>query len=594
LSYQVLARKYRPQTFEEVVGQAPIVTTLQNAVAQNRIHHAYLFSGLRGVGKTTVARLLAKALNCAEGPTATPCNRCASCREIAESRSLDVLEIDGASNRGIDAVRELRETVRYAPARDRYKVTIIDEVHMLTPEAWNALLKTLEEPPPHVVFLFATTEHRKIPLTILSRCQHFEFRKIAESETIAHLKRMAEGEKATVPAAVLGLIARMAEGSLRDAQSALDQVIAFSGTTVTEERARTILGVIDRDLVTGFYDAVRARDVGRLVGIVATVFERGYLPVQFLEDLMAHGRDLLLARALPDPSPHLEGDPAEVRALVERAAAFTEDEILRLLELLTREEPRLKNTGHPRYLFEALAIKLARLADLKPLEEILARLEGTAGEPGEAAPRPSAPGAPAPGAPGPPRSPARRTLPAEASPAGETAPRSAAPAPAAERVPTTPAAERAAPAPSVDRAAPADPAGDPAAGDTALVETILRRVHDERAALGGFLAQAAWVEIAGEALQIAFQEKHGFFREKVEGRESVEYLKRVTREVTGRDLAIKVTAVSPAVLGARPAAASSEAAEARRRRLTDEAMREPILKTIVEALGAEVVEVDGV
>ncbi|HXH28739.1 MAG TPA: DNA polymerase III subunit gamma/tau, partial [Candidatus Polarisedimenticolia bacterium] len=302
MSYQVLARKYRPQTFEEVVGQKPIITTLQNAVEQKRLHHAYLFSGLRGVGKTTVARLVAKALNCAQGPTPRPCNACPSCTEIAQSRSLDVMEIDGASNRGIDDVRELRETVRYAPARDRYKVYIIDEVHMLTEAAWNALLKTLEEPPPHVVFVFATTDYRKIPLTILSRCQHFEFRKIAEAEMLAHLRRVAEGESVKTEPGALELVARMAEGSLRDAQSAFDQVIAFCGRTVTEEQARTILGVVDRELITGFYAAVRAQDCPRLVEIVDTVFERGYQPVHFLEDLMAHGRNLLLARVLPDPA----------------------------------------------------------------------------------------------------------------------------------------------------------------------------------------------------------------------------------------------------------------------------------------------------
>src|SRR6185503_15324968 len=327
LSYQVLARKYRPQTFEEVVGQKPIVTTLQNAVQNRRIHHAYLFSGLRGVGKTTVARLLAKALNCAEGPTTTPCNACASCREIAESRSMDVLEIDGASNRGIDSVRELRETVRYAPARDRYKIYIIDEVHMLTTEAWNALLKTLEEPPPHVLFVFATTDYRKLPLTILSRCQHFEFKKIATAEMADHLARMADGEKVSVPRGVLDLIARLAEGSLRDAQSALDQVIAFTGAVVTDEQARTILGVIDQDLITGFYQAVRARDYSRLIGIVETVFEKGYLPTQFLADLMAHGRDLLLVTVVPDPGRHIRGggrrggDPPRAGRRVERGRA---------------------------------------------------------------------------------------------------------------------------------------------------------------------------------------------------------------------------------------------------------------------------------
>ncbi|MEK7799088.1 MAG: DNA polymerase III subunit gamma/tau [Acidobacteriota bacterium] len=393
MSYQVLARKYRPQTFVEVVGQKPIVTTLQNAVNDRRIHHAYLFSGLRGVGKTTVARLLAKALNCAQGPTPLPCNACSSCREIAECRALDVLEIDGASNRGIDAVRELRETVRYAPARDRYKIYIIDEVHMLTTEAWNALLKTLEEPPPHVLFIFATTDYRKLPLTILSRCQHFEFKKIAHAEIAAHLALMAEGEKVSVPAGVLDLIARMAEGSLRDAQSALDQVIAFSGAQVTEEQARTILGVIDRDLISGFYQAVRARDYPRLVEIVETVFEKGYLPTQFLEDLMAHGRDLLLVSVMPDPARHVAGGADEVLALRAQAAPWSEDELLRLLELMTREEYRVKSSGHPRFLLEALAIKLARLSDLIPIEDLIAKAgqapDGPArDETGGPAPRP--------------------------------------------------------------------------------------------------------------------------------------------------------------------------------------------------------------
>ncbi|MGH9749540.1 MAG: DNA polymerase III subunit gamma/tau, partial [Candidatus Polarisedimenticolia bacterium] len=392
MSYQVLARKYRPQTFEEVVGQQPIVTTLQNAVAQKRLHHAYLFSGLRGVGKTTVARLLAKSLNCAEGPTPTPCNRCASCREIAESRALDVLEIDGASNRGIDAVRELRETVRYSPSRDRYKVYIIDEVHMLTSEAWNALLKTLEEPPPHVVFLFATTDPRKIPLTILSRCQHFEFRKIAHADMERHLKKVAAGETVTVPDGAIDLIVRTAGGSLRDAQSALDQVIAFSGDAVTEEQARTILGVIDRELVTGFFAAVRSGDCARLLEIIESVFDQGYQPSQFLEDLMAHGRDLLLARAVKEPARFLSGGPEEVEAIARQAAPFSEDELLRLLELLTREEQRVKNSAHPRYLLEALAIKLARLADLTPIEDLLAggRPAAGGGRAPEPAPRKSA------------------------------------------------------------------------------------------------------------------------------------------------------------------------------------------------------------
>ncbi len=573
MSYQVLARKYRPQTFEEVVGQAPIVTTLRNAVEQSRIHHAYLFSGLRGVGKTTVARLFAKALNCAEGPTAKPCNACASCSEIAASRSLDVLEIDGASNRGIDAIRELRETVRYAPARDRNKVYIIDEVHMLTPEAWNALLKTLEEPPPHVVFIFATTEYRKIPLTILSRCQHFEFRKIAHGNLTAHLALVARGEGVSVPPGVLDLVARMAEGSLRDAQSALDQVIAFSGATVNEEQARTILGVIDRELLTGFFDAVRARDCERLLGIVETVFDKGYQPVPFLEGLMSYGRDLLLARVLADPSRHVAGAPEEIRALAERAAAFSEDELLRLLELLTREEPRLKSSAHPRFLLEALAIKMARLADLRPLEELIARLDGTADGPSD--PR-----------------------------ASSARPQSAGVRPAPAAAPVAPSLPPAA-APGTG-AVGAEMSGG---SEMAHVEAILRRVHEERAALGGFLGQASWVEIRDGALQIAFLEKHAFFREKVQGREAADYLRRIAHEVTGRDLVVQVSVSSPAPTAMPAPAATARAAiaeaaqaatveaepeETRKRRLRDEAMREPAMKALLETFGGEIVDVDAV
>ncbi len=541
MSYQVLARKYRPQTFEEVVGQTPIVTTLRNAVEHRRIHHAYLFSGLRGVGKTTVARLMAKALNCAQGPTPRPCNACASCAEIADCRSLDVLEIDGASNRGIDAVRELRETVRYAPARDRYKVYIIDEVHMLTTEAWNALLKTLEEPPAHVVFLFATTDYRKIPLTILSRCQHFEFKKIPHTQMVAHLKAVAEGERIAVPESVLDLIGRMAEGSLRDAQSALDQVIAFSGTAVTDEQARLILGVIDRDLIVDFFSAVRGRDSGRLVSIVETVFDKGYPPVQFLEDLMAYGRDLLLAKVVSDPGRYLAGTVEEIRALAESGAAYSEDELLRILELMTREEPRVKSSGHPRFLLEALAIKLARLSDLQPIEELVARIDRPPEEPGDAGPQ------------------AGRPRPA-------AAPGSAGDGPARHRPPL-------------------------GSRDQALVEAFLKRVHDERGALGAFLEQASWLEIAGDTLEIAFTEKHAFFREKIESRDSLEFLKRALREVAGSDYRITVTTASPAALDTRTVTAA-EADESRKRHLRERAMKEPIVQTLLDAFGGTIVDVE--
>jgi DNA polymerase-3 subunit gamma/tau len=615
MSYQVIARKYRPQTFEEVVGQRPIVTTLKNAVEQRRVHHAYLFSGPRGVGKTTVARLLAKSLNCAKGPTPIPCNACASCAEIAQSRSMDVLEIDGASNRGIENIRELRETVRYSPARDRYKVFIIDEVHMLTDPAWNALLKTLEEPPAQVVFIFATTEYREIPRTILSRCQHFEFRKVAPTELLAHLAKVAQGEGVTVEPQVFDLIARVADGSLRDALSALDQVIAFSGSEVTGDQARTILGVVDRELILGFYQAVRERDCARLVGIVDTLFEKGYQPVEFVEDLMSHGRDLLLLRALPDTGHLVAGSEDEVRALRERAASWSEDELLRILELLTREAPRLRSSSHARFLLEALAIKLARLADLRSIEELLARLEAPgrpvdAGSPPAAAPPAagartgSSPGG-GPGMAGGPVSPARTA----------TAVTSASPLPAVMPEPGTalppPAALSDAPLPS-----------------EALVEALLRRVHDERAAVGAMLEQAAWIQVEEDLLRVVFAEKHGFFRDKVQSREVSDYIRRVGGEMAGRDLRVQVecgarpvvadppaarapiapvagtaaatatTAVAATAPKMPPARATTVSAALRddpgRRALAERALEEPALRSVIDLFEGEIVEIEPV
>ncbi|HZN04963.1 MAG TPA: DNA polymerase III subunit gamma/tau [Candidatus Polarisedimenticolia bacterium] len=622
MSYQVIARKYRPQTFEEVVGQRPIIQTLQNAVEQRRLHHAYLFSGPRGCGKTTVARLLAKALNCEKGPTATPCNACSSCAEIAQSRSMDVLEIDGASNRGIDDVRTLRETVRYHPARDRYKVFIIDEVHMLTDPAWNALLKTLEEPPPQVVFIFATTEYREIPRTILSRCQHFEFKKVAPSVLLEHLKKVAQGEGVTVEPSAADLIVRVAEGSLRDALSALDQVIAFSGDKVTDEQARTILGVVDRDLILDFFAAVRGRDCDRIVAIVDTLFEKGYQPVEFLEDVLAQGRDLLLARTVSEPSKYLAGTPEEIRALSERAAAWSEDELLRFIEIVTREETRIKNSSHARFLLEALGIRLARLADLKPIEEILASLEG----PGS--------GAPSPGA-----------KPAGADPGT----RGAAPGAAPGRPPAAPApgpSRSVSAAPSAEPAAPIPVATEAPVSSPAFVEALLQRVHEERVAIGSMLEQAIWIQAAEDALRIVFSEKHGFFRDKVQSREVSEYLRSAVRSLSGRDLRIVVEtgapgSFEPMSLGAaapgmaapraaasvatplNPAAAAPRASvptaapagppaapragattgaaprpatriidDAGRQALRDRALQEPAVRSVMDLFGGEIVDVE--
>ena len=301
MSYLVLARKMRPQVFEEVIGQRHITQTLQNAISQNRVAHAFLFTGARGVGKTSTARILAKALNCEKGPSINPCNQCTSCREISAGNSMDVIEIDGASNRGIDEIRELRENVRYTPAKSRYKIFIIDEVHMLTREAFNALLKTLEEPPSHILFVFATTEPHKIPTTILSRCQRYDFKRIPLREIAENLKRITETEEVRVTPRGLLSIARESEGSMRDAQSLLDQVISYAGKEIKDEDLVDVLGLVDRKLLHDTIDAIAKQDAGRCMEIVEQVYQYGYDVQHFCRELLQTLRNLILLKVAERP-----------------------------------------------------------------------------------------------------------------------------------------------------------------------------------------------------------------------------------------------------------------------------------------------------
>ncbi len=293
MAYLVLARKWRPQTFEDVVGQSHVTKTLRNAVRSGRIAHAYLFTGARGVGKTSVARILAKTLNCEQEPGSRPCNVCSNCREITQGSAVDVLEIDGASNRGIDSIRELRETVRYRPAKSRHKIYIIDEVHMLTPEAFNALLKTLEEPPEQVLFVFATTEPHKIPQTILSRCQRFDFRRLTIAELVQHLRRIVESESGSFSDAVLFAVAREADGSMRDAQSLLEQLMAFSSEDLSDEEILDVLGVVDRRSVLKTADAILSGNARACMEVVEDLYRRGIDSRRFCQQLCDHFRNLL-------------------------------------------------------------------------------------------------------------------------------------------------------------------------------------------------------------------------------------------------------------------------------------------------------------
>jgi DNA polymerase-3 subunit gamma/tau len=427
MKYQVIARKFRPQVFKEVVGQSPIVQTLQNAIQLNRIGHAYLFSGPRGVGKTTTARILAKGLNCATGPTATPCDECPSCREIAAAQSMDVLEIDAASNTGVDNIRELRESARYAPSRDRYKIFIIDEVHMLSTSAFNALLKTLEEPPSHVVFIMATTERHKLPATILSRCQQFVFRTNSAAEIHAHLRQIADSEGVAVDDRALSYIVKAAEGSMRDAQSLLDQIISFRGSKVADEDVRDVLGFIPVELLDRSTNALADRDSRELLEVVSIVVDQGLHIQQFVREFVGRLRDMLMMKLKLDDK--VAGGAEEKRAIAGLAERFSEQELIRYFDMLLRLENDLRWPSQPRFQLEAGLVKLAKLGHLRDIEEVLGGLR----QGGSATAVPSAPPKPL-AAPPRPQAPQQATKPAP-TPAPPAA-RSASPPPAAATVVT--------------------------------------------------------------------------------------------------------------------------------------------------------------
>ena len=376
-SYQVIARKWRPGVFEEVVGQAHITRTLRNAIASGRIAHAYLFSGPRGVGKTTAARILAKCLNCADGPTITPCGSCESCKGITTGSSVDVFEIDGASNNSVDNVREISESVRYVPSLGKYKVYIIDEVHMLSTAAFNALLKTLEEPPPHAIFIFATTEVHKIPATILSRCQRFDFKRIPFRDIQAHLKKIVAKEGISCEDQALFLLAREADGSLRDSQSLLEQALAFAGGDLTAAFVAEALGLMDRSILFEISEAIVGKDPVACLNIVEKIYGFGYDLKRATSDLLEHLRDLTVMKVTGDSS-LLDLPDSELERLAQIGSLVGAERLHMLFSIVSKGYEDVSRSAHPRYAFEMTLLKAAHFDELEPLGELVARLEGLA------------------------------------------------------------------------------------------------------------------------------------------------------------------------------------------------------------------------
>jgi len=362
MDYQVSARKFRPGAFDELIGQTHVVQTLRNAILHKQVAHAYLFSGMRGVGKTTAARIVAKALNCETGPTPEPCGQCGSCLEITHGNSVDVIEIDGASNTGVDDVRELRENVQFSPFRGTYRIYIIDEVHMLSNSAFNALLKTLEEPPPHAVFIFATTEVQKIPATITSRCQHFNFRRIPWQQIVARLQSIAQHLGVTAEARSLGMIARASEGSLRDALSLFDQAVAFGETAITEHDVEVMLGTVPEVLVSRLVHTVVTQDPAAAVALVGEAVGQGHDLRAWCGAVVERVRHLMIAAVVPDleQAQGLMDLPVEeVERVMQDTGSLSVAQLQELFDLFTQAEDRLRSTAWPRFVFEVAAVRAA-------------------------------------------------------------------------------------------------------------------------------------------------------------------------------------------------------------------------------------------
>jgi DNA polymerase III subunit gamma/tau len=558
MSYVVLALKWRPQTFEEVAGQDPIAQTLKNAIEQQRTAHAYLFTGPRGVGKTTTARILAKALNCEKGPTPTPDNTCDSCREITSGRSLDVLEIDGASNRGIDDIRELRESVRYAPAGGRAKVYIIDEVHMLTTDAFNALLKTLEEPPPHVVFVLATTEPLKVPATIVSRCQRFDFSRLRMRDTLNHLQKICAAEKINVTEDGLSLIARRAEGSMRDALTLLDQVIASGRSPLDGPGVAAALGISGRDLYFELSEAMLAQDAHRALVLMTNAYNEGQNLQEVGEELVGHLRNLLMLSEGTDLAELVEATDTERERYREQAGRARAGDLIRQLHIAIDAAVKMRRSAFPRVILEVALAEICLLPRAVDLASVLRTLPEGGGEAGggsmsaapvSARPMPTAPTMPRPST--------RPTVPVPTpAPASKPAPApgpasSPAPAPASKPTPGTPPVsvhtELLEPPPFEAPAsvAPSMPAVSPiatvVAGDIAATwPEVLRQVGTKKRSLAAALKDT---QAAGEEngfILIRFPADAGFQKSAVDSAENKPVLQGVIREVYGRPLGYKI------------------------------------------------------
>jgi DNA polymerase-3 subunit gamma/tau len=594
MSYQVIARKWRPQTFSDLVGQSHVTSTLANAIKNDRVAHAYIFSGARGVGKTTAARILAKALNCAKGPTAEPCGECDSCKEIAAGTSLDVIEIDAASNRGIDQIRELREMVRYAPAASRSKVVLLDEAHMLTSEASNALLKTLEEPPDRVIFVMATTQPEDLADTIRSRSQHFHFRALTFSEITGRLEEIAAKEDLKIEPGALAVIARMAEGSLRDALSLLEQARAYCGDVILDKEVRELLGVVPEDSLNELVAAIAEGSADRALGLVHTFQKEGRNLQHFCREAIRHMRNLLIARVCGADSDLIAATADQRPALAKAAEQFTEEDLTRFFQILLETDGDLRHKPDPRVHLEMGLLRLINAQRLAPMEELLAELRsGTSSGTAVGAARSGAmrsSGLPAATGAVPPATPPRSfSTPPETS----FAPPSRASTPSFAAAAAAPARAETKLAPATEPPAAAAPESEPETLATAKtraegitekqVAEIKTGIQAEQKFLGEIVQQASRWELQGAELRIYFSADKRAFAEMMEGRDSLEKVRTSSSKVLGRP--VRVCARVEAVAAAAPRGTSGT------QELREQFERDPMVRSMLQRFGGKISEV---
>jgi len=561
--YEVLARKYRPQTFSELTGQEHVSRTLQNAIDSGRVAHAFLFSGARGVGKTSTARILAKTLNCERGVTHEPCNVCHLCLEITKGTSTDVFEIDGASNTGVDDIRELRDNVKYLPSHSRYKIFIIDEVHMLSTNAFNALLKTLEEPPEHVKFIFATTEPHKLPITILSRCQRFDFKRVPVAKIITRLRQIAEAEGISINDSALALIARKGDGSMRDALTAFDQVLACCGSSVTDEDVVTLIGAVDRRLLAELSAAIFSADTQGVLAGVKTVDGVGYNMRQFCQELIEHFRHLLVIRSVKKPEEILDLSEPELEELRRQAGSFSALEIQRRLTLLIKADGDMAYASFPRLILEIALLKAATLEPVVPILELLEKIKTLETNAVHTPPLPWD---------------AARSTPAPEARRQET-PRNLTPhAPATSAPPTAPAAH---PKPASH-----------APGTHSSWERFVDYVIEKHPATGSILEHGSPLRQEPGLLEIGFPEG-SYFLSSLQDAESLAEIKELATGFFKQETLIRVKPITPET-GDVPLSLSEKKKsdhEQRQEELRQEVAGHPVINEALKIFGGSITEI---